>query len=212
MTPFYPAGNMAAMTKPFSEACERNQAPILTILRETLPEARSVLEIGSGTGQHAVHFGAALPHLRWQTSDLVANHGGIQQWLDEAALPNVLPPIEFDARLPASWPRDAYDAIFSANTLHIMGWAAVEQCFQCIGQLLADDGVLAIYGPFNYGGQYTAESNCRFDAWLKDRDPQSAIRDFEAVDRLARQQGLRLQQDHAMPANNRLLVWRRAPA
>lgn len=200
------------MTKPFSEACERNKEPILAVLRETLPPAQSVLEIGSGSGQHAVHFGAALPNLRWQTSDLVANHEGIHQWLADAALPNVLPPIAFDALNPASWPQGEYDAIFSANTLHIMSWAAVELCFQCIGNLLTHDGVLAIYGPFNYAGQYTAESNRNFDAWLKGRDPLSAIRDFEAVDRLAQQQGLRLQHDHAMPANNRLLVWRRAPA
>lgn len=200
------------MNKPISEACERNKEPILAMLREVFAPAHAVLEIGSGSGQHAVHFGAGLPHLRWQTSDLAENHGGIQQWLAEAALPNVLPPITLDALTPASWPKVEYDAVFSANTLHIMGWPAVEQCFQCIGRVLAQEGVLAIYGPFNYGGQYTADSNRDFDGWLKRRDPESAIRDFEAVDRLAQQQGLRLQQDHAMPANNRLLVWRRAPA
>lgn len=198
--------------KPFAPACERNRDPILEVLRTHFADRRRVLEIGSGTGQHAVHFGAALPHLQWQTGDLAANHDGIRQWLAEAALANVLPPLWVDAAAPASWPQARFDAIFSANTLHIMGWSAVEQCFQLIGQTLAENGVLAVYGPFNYAGQYTSESNRHFDGWLKGRDPQSAIRDFEAVNRLALRQGLRLADDHAMPANNRLLVWRRAPA
>ncbi len=194
--------------KPWSESCEQNRDPILAVLREALADRRYVLEIGSGTGQHAVYFGAALPHLRWQTGDVPLAHAGIRTWLEEAALPNVLPPISLDAN-QSNWHTGRYDAVFSANTLHIMSWAEVEKCFAGIGQVLEAGGVLAIYGPFNYGGAFTSESNARFDAWLKARDPASGVRDFEAVDALARQQGLRLEADVAMPANNRTLVWRR---
>ena len=192
--------------KPYSESCEQNRAPILAILGEAFADRCHVLEIGSGTGQHAVYFGAAMPHLRWQTADVRAHHPGIQAWLAEALLPNVLPPLELDAN-DSGWHTGRYDAVFSANTLHIMSAVEVEKCFMGIGQVLEPGGVLVVYGPFNYHGQYTSESNARFDQWLKSRDPASGIRDFETVDALAHQQGLRLTHDHAMPANNRTLVW-----
>ncbi len=194
--------------KPFAESCEQNRDPILAVLREVFADCRLVLEIGSGTGQHAVYFGAELPHLRWQTADVPQHHTGIRAWLDEAALPNVLPPIPLDVGQPG-WRSGRYDAVFSANTLHIMGWPEVEAFFAGVGEVLEAGGVLAVYGPFNYGGTFTSESNARFDTWLKARDPASGVRDFEAVDTLARAQGLALQQDIAMPANNRTLVWRR---
>ena len=192
--------------KPYSESCEQNRAPILAILREVFGDRSQVLEIGSGTGQHAVYFGAELPHLRWQTADVLAHHPGIAAWLAEAALPNVLPPLVLDAS-HTDWHKDRYDAVFSANTLHIMSAQEVEKCFEGIGQVLKPGGVLAVYGPFNYHGQFTSDSNARFDQWLKSRDPASGIRDFETVDALARQQGLALIHDFAMPANNRTLVW-----
>ncbi len=194
--------------KPFAESCVQNRAPILAVLREVFADRRSVLEIGSGTGQHAVYFGAELPHLVWQTADVPQQHPGIRQWLDAAVLPNVLPPIALDVSQTA-WRNGRYDAVFSANTLHIMGWSEVEGFFEGVGDVLEPGGVVAVYGPFNYNGAYTAESNARFDAWLKARDPASGVRDFEAVDALARAQGLVLQRDIAMPANNRTLVWRR---
>ena len=192
--------------KPYSESCEQNRAPILAILRVVFADRSHVLEIGSGTGQHAVYFGAELPHLRWQTADVHAHHPGIAAWLVEAALPNVLPPLVLDAN-HTDWHKDRYDAVFSANTLHIMSAQEVEKCFEGIGQVLKPGGVLAVYGPFNYHGQFTSDSNARFVQWLKSRDPASGIRDFETVDALARQQGLALIHDHAMPANNRTLVW-----
>ena len=195
--------------KPYSESCEQNRAPILAILREVFADRSHVLEIGSGTGQHAVYFGAALPHLRWQTADVLAHHPGIAAWLSEAALPNVLSPFELDAN-HSDWHTGNYDAVFSANTLHIMSAQEGERCFAGIGQVLEPGGVLAVYGPFNYQGQFTSESNARFDQWLKSRDPASGIRDFEVVDAWAREQGLSLQHDHAMPANNRTLVWKKA--
>ncbi len=194
--------------KPFAESCVENRAPILAVLREVFADRRHVLEIGSGTGQHAVYFAPELPHLTWQTADVPQHHAGIRLWLAEAALPNVLPPLALDANR-TEWHSGRYDAVFSANTLHIMSWPEVERLFAGIGAVLESGGVLAIYGPFNINGAFTSESNARFDAWLKARDPASGVRDFEAVDALARAQGLVLQQDVAMPANNRTLVWRR---
>jgi SAM-dependent methyltransferase len=197
-----------AVEKPYAPACERNRAPILSVLRNWFADRRRVLEIGSGTGQHAVYFAAALPWLRWQTSDRESQLPGIRLWLDEAALPNTPPPIVLDAA-QGPWPQARFDAAFSANTLHIMGWPEVEACFAALGRTLEDDAVLAVYGPFHYGGRPTSASNREFDAWLKARDPQSGVRDFEAVDALARDIGLQLAEDAQMPANNRCLVWTR---
>lgn len=199
------------MEKPYAESCEQNRAPILDVLRGIFADRSYVLEIGSGTGQHAVYFGAEMPHLRWQTGDVPLHHPGIRMWLEDAALPNVLPPIALDVN-QTHWRNGRYDAVFSANTLHIMSWPEVEQCFDGIADVLELNGVLAVYGPFNYKGTYTSESNARFDAWLKARDPASGVRDFEAVDALARDRGLVLEKDIAMPANNRTLVWRRHSA
>lgn len=194
--------------KPFAESCVENRAPILAVLRAVFADRSRVLEIGSGTGQHAVYFAPELPHLTWQTADVPQHHAGIRLWLAEAALPNVLAPLELDVNR-TEWHSGRYDAVFSANTLHIMSWPEVERLFAGIGAVLESGGVLAIYGPFNINGAFTSESNARFDAWLKARDPASGVRDFEAVDVLARAQGLVLQQNVAMPANNRTLVWRR---
>ncbi|HUP91543.1 MAG TPA: DUF938 domain-containing protein [Solimonas sp.] len=202
--------------KPFSAASERNREPILAVLREHFAGRRRVLEIGSGTGQHAVYFGSALPHLTWQTGDLAANHPGIRAWLVEAGLPNVLPPIEVDANAP-SWsqiPRcarddtgEGFNAVFSANTLHIMSWPEVQKLFARLPEVLAADAVVVVYGPFNYGGRFTSPSNQAFDATIKTWGPNMGIRDFEAVNALAEGIGLRLVEDRAMPANNRCLVW-----
>jgi len=196
------------INKPFSESSSENREPILAVLREVFADCSKVLEIGSGTGQHAVYFGAELSHLSWQTADLPQHHAGIRMWLEEAALPNVLVPIALDVNRP-DWLDERYDAVFSANTLHIVSWPEVEKFFAGVGKVLQPGGVLAVYGPFNYNGQFTSPSNARFDQWLKDRDPASGVRDFEAVDALARQQNLILQRDIAMPVNNRTLVWRR---
>jgi cyclopropane fatty-acyl-phospholipid synthase-like methyltransferase len=194
--------------KPFSESSAENREPILAVLREVFANCSKVLEIGSGTGQHAVYFGAELSHLNWQTADLPQHHAGIRMWLDEVALPNVLAPIALDVNR-SDWLDGRYDAVFSANTLHIVSWPEVEKFFAGVGTVLQPGGVLAIYGPFNYNGQFTSPSNARFDQWLKQRDPASGIRDFESVDALARAQNLILQWDIAMPVNNRTLVWRR---
>lgn len=197
------------MNKPFSQACENNCEPILKILSRVFSDRQEVLEIGSGTGQHAAAFAASLPHLRWQTSDLPANHFGINQWIDSAAAPNLQRPLNLNVD-DFPWPAAPVDGVFTANTLHIMSWSSVENFFSGVGSVLQNGGILAIYGPFNYKGEYTSPSNANFDQWLKDRNPVSGLRDFEAVNALAGEIDLELLEDNEMPANNRLLVWRRA--
>lgn len=195
--------------KPHAPACERNREPILAVLQQHFADRRRVLEIGSGTGQHAIHFAAALPHLLWQTSDRAEQHEGIRAWLDEAGLPNVLPPLNLDVAVDSDWPTHRYDAAFSANTLHILPWPEVVACFAGLDRVLKDEARVVIYGPFNVDGCFTSESNAAFDRWLKARDARMGIRDLTAVDALARAIGLHLMDDVPMPANNRCLVWQR---
>ena len=192
-----------------SDACERNKGPILAVLGAELGASHRVLEIGSGSGQHAVHFAAHLPHLIWQPSELRENLPQLAERIRLEGTPNIAPPITLDVR-DARWPQVEADAIFSANTLHIMSWDDVQQFFSGAGAVLGThDAVLCVYGPFRYGGRHTSDSNSEFDLWLKARDPRSGIRDFEALERLADTHGLALAADHPMPANNRTLVWRR---
>ena len=197
--------------KPFSESCEQNKHPILNAIQALLADKHRVLEIGSGTGQHAVFFARQMPHLRWQCSDQADYLKGIKLWLDEAALDNTPQPIiQLDVSQD-SWPvfdeSNQPDAIFSANAVHIMAWENVLDFFSNATALLPSKGLLILYGPFNYNGQYTSESNARFDSWLKQQNPHSAIRHFEELDKLAQQGGLTLRKDIEMPANNRILCW-----
>lgn len=192
--------------RPFSQACANNQQPILEIIEPLLAGVDEVLEIGSGTGQHAVYFGAAMPHLRWQCSDRLENHAGIDAWREWAQLPNVLPPLNID--INEHWPIESTPAVFCANVIHIISWPEVEKLFVGLGRHLRKPGIVCFYGPYNYNEQFTSESNARFDQWLKAQDLRSGIRDFEKVNVLAQNVGLVLQADHAMPANNRCLVWR----
>ena len=194
--------------KPFSPASERNRIPIINLLRPVFAEIESVLEIGSGTGQHAVFFGAQMPHLTWQTSDLPENHPAIRMWVKEAALSNVLPPLVLDVGAD-QWPVEQVDAVFTANTLHIMSWSNVEKLFAGVGRALHTNGLFCAYGPFSYEGRHTSESNARFDLSLRSQNPLSGIRDFAMVCEVAAGNDLFLQDDHAMPANNRLLVFRK---
>jgi cyclopropane fatty-acyl-phospholipid synthase-like methyltransferase len=199
-------------TLPFSESCERNKGPLLEVLRHWLADPpRVVVEVGSGTGQHAVHFARHLPHLTWQPTEQAENLTLLEARISREGPPNLLPPLELDVE-QQRWPlaADAADAVFTANTLHIMSWPQVQAFFRGIGPLVRDDGLLFIYGPFRYGGQYTSHSNAAFDASLKAFDPLSGIRDFEAVDALAVQHGFVLAADEAMPANNQTLIWRKA--
>ncbi len=193
------------MNKPYSQACDNNKAPILERLTVTFASTARVLEIGSGTGQHAAHFAPRLPHLLWQPSDRQENLPGIRLWCQETAADNLLPPIVLD--VTGTWPTNPYDGMYSANTAHIMAWPVVQRMLRGVGQGLSPGGHFCLYGPFHYGGRPTSDSNARFDAYLREQGLGMGIRDMEAVCDLASQHGLNLENDHAMPANNRLLVF-----
>jgi SAM-dependent methyltransferase len=194
--------------KPFSEACEENKHPILQVLQRVLAERRRVLEVGSGTGQHAAWLPRFLPHLVWLPSDRPEHLPGIRAWVEEAALANVEPPRALDVNQD-DWGVRGVDAVFSANTVHIMHWPSVERFLAGVGRLLPAGGIFALYGPFSRGGRHTSESNARFDAWLRERDPGSGVRDLDDLEPLAAAAGLALVEDVAMPVNNRTLIWRR---
>jgi hypothetical protein len=192
--------------KPFAPATERNSQPILDVIRHEFRNCRSVLEIGSGTGQHAVTFAADLRHLTWQTSDRNENHDGINAWLIEAVSGSVLPPLSLDV-LTGACPELHYDGVFSANTSHIMSFAAVEQMFTIVGATLVDGGVFCLYGPFLINGKFNSASNVEFDRSLRARDTQMGIRDLTDLDQLAVGHCLRRIRLYSMPANNCLAVW-----
>lgn len=196
--------------KPFAESSEQNKSAILPVLREEFADCRRVLEIGSGTGQHAVFFAGELPHLQWYSSDVAENLPGITLWLCEYPGNNLHGPLALDVTQP-DWPLDQVDGVYSANTAHIMHWHMVQAMFAGVGRLLANGGRFCLYGPFNYHGDYTSDSNAQFDDWLKARDPGSGLRDIDDLITLAQASGLRLLRDHAMPVNNRTLVWEKSP-
>lgn len=194
--------------KPYSEACERNKEPILEVLRQWFAAPGKVLEIGAGTGQHAVHFARSLPHLSWISTDREENHHGIRLWFQEAGLPNLSGPLPLDVN-QAAWPVQDVAYAFSANTAHIMSWPEVESMFAGVAAVLSAGGVFCLYGPFNRDGRFTSESNQAFDRMLRERDPLMGIRDDSALIALAERHALSFVADHVMPANNRLLVWKR---
>ena len=198
--------------KPFSQACENNRQPILAVLDRAFANTRRVLEIGSGTGQHAAYFAPRLPHLHWQTSDLAINHPGINAWVDDTPAANLARPLELDV-LGDDWPAGPYDGFFSANTCHIMPWQGVLALFAGLGRYAsasAETAVLALYGPFKYGGEFTTPSNAAFDRHLRNHAPHQGIRDIEAVAAAAADNGFALVEDNAMPANNQLLIFHKA--
>jgi cyclopropane fatty-acyl-phospholipid synthase-like methyltransferase len=200
---------------PYSEACERNQQPILAVLARHLIAAQRVLEVGSGTAQHAVYFARHLRRVTWQPSDRLEALGTIAARIAQEGSPNLRAPLALDVASVAAWPPPGqFDALYSANTLHIMSWQHVQAMFAGVSQLMAPvtDALLFIYGPFKYRGGYTSASNEAFDAMLRERDADSGIRDFEAVDSLAVAAGFALLEDNRMPANNQLLVWQRKSA
>jgi len=194
------------MEKPFSQACENNKQPMLEILTSAFCGVTRVLEIGSGSGQHIIWFAEHLPRLHWQPTEMSENLQGIRLWLKTVQLQNIAEPLRLSVEsLPWSVPQ--LDAIFSANTLHIMAKRQVRCFFKGVKQILPVGGCVCVYGPFNYAGEYSSESNARFDLWLKRQNSHSGIRDFEWVNELASEAGLSLVADHDMPANNRLLEW-----
>lgn len=201
--------DVVAVNKPFSESCVQNRAPILAVLQPQLSDCEHLLEIGSGTGQHAVYFAAELPHLTWHTSDCAGNHPGIMAWLKDAHLPNVQAPIALDV-LHDPWPERPFDAVFSANTAHIMTTAAVEAMFSGVGRVLRPGTHFLLYGPFNYDGLFTSPSNRDFDARLREYDPAMGVRDVAWLTELAAASAMSLTEDVEMPVNNRLLIWQKS--
>jgi len=199
-------------SKWYSESCDQNREPILAILQKVLCNNNRLLEIGSGSGQHAVYFSKFLRHIHWQPSDRSENITSIEAWREEAELTNVNSAIVLDVD-QKEWPELSIDAIFSANAVHIMSWPSVKNLMRGVGNLFDsnDSGEcrLCLYGPFNYGGNYSSDSNARFDQWLKGRDSASGIRHFEDMCELASQNNMHLQDDFEMPANNRILVFRK---
>ena len=193
---------------PFAAACEENKAPILAVLAQELNDASSVLEIGSGTGQHAVYFARELPHLSWQPTDVAEHLSGIRGWIEHTGVTNVRPPLALDVGDP-TWPVESAEHIYSSNAVHIMSWIHVIALFGGLMGVAQAGAKLILYGPFNYGGEFTSDSNRQFDAMLRQRDPASGIRNFEDLDELANAAGFVFLRDHAMPANNRILVWQK---
>lgn len=194
--------------KPFAPSSEENKEVILNVLSPLFANKHHILEIGSGTGQHAVYFARNMPQLQWQTSDLADNHEGIRLWIADSGLNNVALPITLDVSAQ-QWPNDHYDAVFTANSFHIMSQDNVRDLFAHINQRLNPQGLLVVYGPFNFDGKFTSPSNQQFDAFLKQRDPKSGIKDFEWLNELASDAGLLFKQDFAMPQNNRILCWQK---
>lgn len=193
---------------PYSEACERNKQPILDVLQNYFTDIRTVLEVGSGTAQHAVFFASHFPELEWQTSDLPQNLAVIQQRIAESGLGNLPDTLKLNVT-DTDWPTAAVDAIFSANTLHIMSEESVPHFFRGSGQAVVDGGWLVVYGPFKYDGAFTSASNARFDLMLRESDPSMGIREFSELNQYAEQAGFSLSNDIAMPANNQCLIWRK---
>lgn len=194
--------------KPYSSACERNQIFILEQLKPLLIKARNVLEIGSGTGQHAIFFAKGLPHIQWQTSDLDFLHQGIERWLHEANLTNVLLPISLDVDKDIIL-ENYYDAVFTANTFHIMSIVTVQRCIQKVGHALKVGGLFIIYGPFKFNGMFTSQSNPEFDVQLKTGQAHQGVRDFEQINKLAQSVQLYHGQTIPMPANNFMLIFKK---
>jgi cyclopropane fatty-acyl-phospholipid synthase-like methyltransferase len=194
--------------RPFSEYAERNGGPILDVLRNEFSMCTTILEIGSGTGQHAVRFARQMPQLCWQTSDLDENHEGIGAWVRESKLINLLPPLSLDV-LTAEVPEASYDGVFSANTAHIMSFDAVVKMVALVGNALADDGAFCLYGPFRQDGEFNTASNAAFNENLRSRNPDMGIRAIESLDELGTKHGLSRVRLYAMPANNHIAVWRK---
>ncbi len=195
--------------KQFAPSCDHNKDEIIAVLQGVLPPSGMVLEIGSGTGQHAAYFAAHLPQVVWQPTDLQPNLPSICAWCDEAKLANVRAPLELDL-LSGHWPIESAHAVVCINTTHIVSWPGVENLFAGVGRILAPGGVMYVYGAYRYAIRPLEPSNEEFDRWLKARDPVSGVRDFEAVNALAQRNGLQLTEDRAMPGNNRSIWWMKA--
>ncbi len=196
---------------PFSQASENNKIAILEVFSRHFGDKDTVLELAGGTGQHAVFFAGLFTYLNWQASDISSNVATLNRRIEKAELENLPPAVALSVD-DKPWDCGVFDAVFTANSLHIMSVGSVENLFSEVGKHINPRGLLCVYGPFKYAGDFTTESNGSFDLWLKQRDPASGIRDFEWVNSLAHSAGLKLLEDNAMPANNQLLVWQKISA
>ena len=192
---------------PFAEACERNKDPIRDALRSRLPERGRVLEIGSGTGQHVVHFAPLARCLSWQPSERREQLDGLNARIRREGGANVLPAIELDVFGP--WPDRVYEAAYSANTANILSWPGVCALFAGVGPRLQAGASFFLYGPFNVDGEFTAVGNEIFDRQLRERDPAMGLRDTGDLERLGSEHQMDLTERISLPANNQLLVFRR---
>ena len=195
--------------RPEAPAATRNTGALRSLLEKEFEDVTTVLEIGSGTGQHAVAFATALPWLSWQTSDLVENHAAICAWIEDADVDNVLPPLALDVRHDR--PGRRYGAVFSANTAHIMPIDAVKAMFSLVGVALLPGGLFCLYGPFSRDGRFSTPSNAAFNESLERQGQGMGIRALEDLDRFAAFAGLARERVYAMPANNLAVTWRKQP-
>ena len=196
------------LNKPFAESCEQNKQSILDVLKKVFIEPGKVLEIGSGTGQHAIFFTEQLSYLQWFPTDIEESLPAIRLWIKDAGHDRIKMPVILDVNIEI-WPFRNMDYVFTANTAHIVSWPEVKSMFRGVSQVLKSGGIFCQYGPFNYNGQYTSPSNEGFDQWLKNRDPNSGIRHFEDMVLLAKENNMILYTDFEMPANNRILAWQK---
>lgn len=197
------------MEKPYSAACDRNKEPILHVLQQViLPSDRRLLEVGTGTGQHAVYLAPHFPQLEWFPTDLSVNIPGMNLWFQEAKIPNIQKPVRLDVGKD-DFPKLKFDVVFTANTFHIMHWKECKSFMKLLGNRLREGSRFVVYGPFKYEGKFTSESNADFDLSLKGRDPLMGIRAFEDVLANMTKNGFELLEDYEMPANNRVLVFQR---
>ena len=197
------------MNKPMSPAAERNQEPILKVLKDFITyEDRRLLEVGSGTGQHAVYFAPHFPQLEWHPTDVSGKLKGIKQWMHEAGVRNIQPPVRLEIGKD-DFPKLKFDVVFTANTFHIMPWKEGKSLIKLLGHRLREGSRAIFYGPFKYDGQFTSPSNEAFDRQLKESDPTSGIRAFEDINKAMIKNGFELIDDIDMPANNQMLVYSR---
>ncbi len=194
--------------KQHAPACDRNQAFILETLAGILPGKKKLLEIGSGTGQHAAYLAPQFPNLTWFPTDLEENLASINAWCNDSPAANIETASVLNLAT-GQWPVKSCDAVVCINTIHIISWELVEKLFTGAANVLSKEGVFYVYGPYEYENEPLAESNQNFNAWLQQRDPASGIRKFEKVNELARKNDLIFQFDKSMPANNRSICWKK---
>lgn len=196
--------------KPHAPSCDRNQEPIFEALLPLLKNKKSLLEIGSGTGQHAIFMAPKLPHLTWTLSDLKGRHRGMSLWLREKLILNIRGPVHYEAGV-TEFPNalKSFDVVFTSNTLHIMPWTSCMNLFDDLGKNLEQDALFIAYGAFKYGGEFTTESNKEFESWLKERDPKAGLKDFEKIKDELKKRSFELLDDISMPASNQLLVFKK---